>query len=234
MASDARWTRRSASIKQVARGRGGVPAVGVVVAAVALAATGCTASGPATGFSAPTMTPNAVVTQSGATATGSAVAAGDSKCTTLDISSGAGIGGAGHSHTALTLIFTNNGPRACSVQGYPSVALLLPAGGAYNAERTMNGYMGGDNAQSPAPVSLAPGQSATALIEWADTPRNGNTSFSAADCTGYGAASSLNVTLPDQTASQTVDDAFPNSPICRGFEVHPIVAGSTGKFPASS
>lgn len=233
MASDARWTRLFTNIAQVSRGRGGVPAAGVVVACVAMAATACTASKPVTGFSAATLTPKATVTASGATETRSAVAAGDSKCTMLDISIGAGMGGVGHAHTALILIFTNNGSGPCSIKGYPSVALQLPAGGAYNAKRTMTGYMGGDNAQSPAPVSLAPGQSATALIEWADAPQNGSASFSAADCIGYG-ASSLKVTAPDQTAPQTMGDAFPNSPMCWGFEVHPIVAGSTGTFPASS
>lgn len=198
--------------------------------AVALAVAGCTtASGPATGSSS-----SSAATASSATATESAVAAGGSQCTDeeLDISSGAINDGAGH--VSLTLILTDNSSVPCYVQGYPDVAVDLPTGGTYDADHTMTGYMGGDNAQSPAQVSLVPGESASALIEWVDSPQNGSSSFSAADCTGYGAASSLEVTAPNQTTPTRVDNSTPNSPICWGFEVHPVVPGSTGQLTGSA
>lgn len=233
MVSVAGCARRFSSIAKGARGRGRALAAGLAIAVASLTATGCSASGPVAGPSAAATTSSttATATGSGAAATGSAVAAGDSECTAPAISSGAGGNGLGH--VSLTLVFTDNGPEPCSLQGYPGVALDLPAGGTYNAEQAMTGYMGGDNAQSPAAVSLVPGASATDLIEWVDSPQNGSASFTAADCTGYG-ASSLVVTAPGQTAPTTIPSPFPNSPVCWGFEVHPVVAGSTGQFPASS
>jgi hypothetical protein len=111
------------------------------------------------------------------------------------------------------------------------VSLQLP-GGVYNAERAMTGYMGGDAAAAPARVQLAPGATASALIEWIHFPENG-ASATSADCTGYGAMTLL-VTAPDQTSSTKLAAPDPASPVCWGFEVHPIVPGPAGQYPATS
>lgn len=206
-----------------------------MIVSAALATTGCTASGPVTGTgsSAAATTSSAAVTGSGAPATESTAAAAESECTNAELAISTGAIQAAAGHYSLSLYFIDNSETPCFVQGYPGVAVALPADGTYNAERTMTGYMGGDNAQSPTQISLGPGGSAAALIEWVDSPQNGSDSFSAADCTGYG-ASSLLVTAPDQTTSQTVPNPAPNWPVCWGFEVHPIVPGSTGQFPTSA
>jgi hypothetical protein len=129
------------------------------------------------------------------------------------------------------LLLTNSSSGPCFTQGYPGVALQL-SGGVYNAERTMTGYMGGDAAAAPARVQLAPGATASALIEWIHFPQNG-ASITSADCAGYGAEMLL-VTAPDQTSSTKLAAPDPAEPVCWGFEVHPIVPGSRGQYPAAS
>jgi hypothetical protein len=229
-------------VKAVA-GRGGRRVAALAIAAAALAVTGCTATSPGAGpavapssatpaATGPADASTASAAESSAAAAASAVAAGEPECTAagLEVSSGAYDAGAGHS--SLTLTFTDNSAVPCFVQGYPGVALDLPGGGAYNAERTMIGYMGGDDAQSPARVLLAPEESASALIEWLHFPKSG-VGVTADDCPGY-AAVALAVTAPDQTTPARLAAPDPVSPVCWGFEVHPVVAGSTGQFPGPS
>ena len=135
-------------------------------------------------------------------------------------------------HSLLVLLFTNSSGTPCFVQGYPGVAVQLPGGRVYNAVRAMTGYMGGDAAPSPVRVRLAPGATASALIEWLHFPQDGSASVTPADCAGAGAVRLL-VTAPDQTASAMLAPPDPDSPVCWGFEVHPIVAGSAGQYPST-
>lgn len=208
----------------------------VVVAAVAAVATACGGVGPIGASSPPPSIPATAsdgtsTSGSAATATGSGAAGPAPECTAADLSVTGGATGAGLGHSALVLLFTNSSSAPCFVQGYPGVALQLSGGGVYNAERTMTGYMGGDAAPSPTRVSLAPGATASAVIEWLDAPQDGG-AVTTADCTGY-AAVGLLVTAPDQTSSTEL--GAPGAlPVCWGFEVHPIVPGSGGRYPAAS
>ena len=82
-------------------------------------------------------------------------------------------------------------------------------------------------------MTLAPGQPASALLEWEHFPQDGSATVSPADCPGYGAARLL-VTAPDQTTSIQLTPPGTTSPVCWGFDVSPVVPGSTGRSSASS
>ena len=80
----------------------------------------------------------------------------------------------------------------------------------------------------PVPVSLQPGAIASAVVEAIDNPQNG-----ASSCPVYPA---LLVTPPNTTTSTRVDAQGMNPSgglwNCAGFDVHPIVPGSTGRQAA--
>jgi hypothetical protein len=89
----------------------------------------------------------------------------------------------------------------------------------------MSGYMGGAQGSSPPPtVVLAPGKSASAVLEWDDAPSGGQ-STNSADCPGPNSVSLL-VTPPNTQTTST----FPSlQDACQGFTIHPVVPGSTGQ-----
>ena len=155
------------------------------------------------------------------------------ECTAADLTVTTGVTQAAVGHSSLVLLFTNSSSAPCLVQGYPGVAAQLPGGRVYNAVRAMAGYMGGDAAPSPAQAQLAPGRTASAVIEWLIAPQDGSASVTPADCAADGAVGLL-VTAPDQTTSTRLAPPDRYSPICWGFEVHPIVAGSTGQYPSTN
>lgn len=100
-------------------------------------------------------------------------------------------------------------------------------GEAVQAQRTLNGYLGGlIVGATPPVVSLAPGQIASATVEGTDNPIG-----SATSCPFY---PYLLVTPPDLTDSVrvTVTDFgrpnHPGLPGCATIEVHPVVPGSSG------
>jgi len=165
----------------------------------------------------------------GCTATGTSAAtppAAVAECPAvgLVITTGAGEAAAGRSY--LTLIFTNSSGTPCFLQGYPGADLTTAGGGTLGAQRTTG-------AAAPSRVTLAPGQSASALIGWEHFPQNGSAAVSPADCPGYGATGLL-VTAPDQTVPTRLTPPGTTSPVCWGFEVSPVVPGSTGRSSASS
>jgi len=184
--------------------RGNVLASVVATAAAAVLAAGC-ATTPAVG-----------------------AASSPPECTAADLTVTTGVTEAAAGHSSLVLLFTNSSGAPCFTKGYPGVAVRLPGGRVYNAVRTTTGYLGGDAAPSPARIQLAPGVTAAALIEWLHFPQDGSASVTAADCAGAGAVGLL-VTAPDQATSTLLAPPGPLSPVCWGFEVHPIGAGSAGE-----
>jgi hypothetical protein len=153
------------------------------------------------------------------------------ECTAAELkvteSGGNGAGDTASGHTGLALRFTNVGSRACSLQGYPGVEVSGP-GGALNAQRTLRGYLGGDAGQSPFPVTVPPGGTTSALLEWLFFPRDGSATVTTRNCPGYHAARLL-VTAPDQTTSTVFAAPGAVTPVCWGFEVHPVVPGAAGR-----
>lgn len=141
------------------------------------------------------------------------------KC--LDLAVSAGAGGAAAGNVSVPLLFRNAGTVTCILSGYPGVAALDRSGRQVaQADRTPSGYSGGltPGQTVPPAVRLAPGQSASALVEGSDVPVGAATS-----CPSY---ASLLVTPPDLTISVPVSRALPG---CSAIEVHPVVPGTAGR-----
>jgi hypothetical protein len=214
----------------VSRGR----VLAAIAAAAAVAAAGCAAAGTAAALPLPLPVTAASAANGGTTAgaAGSGAAGVRRECSAADLTVTAGTAQAAAGHSSLVLMLTNSGSAPCFLRGYPGVAVQLRGGRVYNAARAMTGYMGGDAALSPARVQLAPGATASALIEWLHFPHDGSAAVTAADCAGDRAVRLL-VTAPDQATSARLAPPGPASPACWGFEVHPVVAGRAGQYPGT-
>ena len=122
-------------------------------------------------------------------------------------------------HGGEPLIFTNAGSRTCTLQGYPGAAIMNGATVVLNSTRTLNGYIGDERQLSSAPlVTLAPGATASAMLEWA--------ADSGQPCVS-GGTGTLKVTPPNTTTTTSFGPMTAGSAgICSGFEIHPVVAGT--------
>lgn len=214
-------------------GRGVALAVAGLTAAVVMAATGCSAT--ALGAPGPTATSSMPASGAGSIAgsasggiAGGAVtgvgassgSAGTPECTASALTIDAATGPSGGGHQSELLHFTNIGGHTCFVRGYPGVAQLHASQALQNAARTRSGYLGGlPSGQSIPTVVLAPGRSASALVEALDAAPNGSNT-----CTGAGATGLL-VTAPDQTSSTKLPSLLT---ACADFQVHPIIGASSG------
>jgi hypothetical protein len=221
-AASGRTASRAAGVPLLTRPRAVLAATALVTLAGATA--GCTAAGTSA-----TTPPATTGTATGGTGNGGGVQAAAPECSAADlvIKTGADEAAAGASY--LTLIFTNSGATPCFLQGYPGAELTTAGGGKLDAQRTT----GGGTAPAPSRVTLTPGQSASALMGWEHFPRDGSATVSPADCPGYGATTLL-VTAPDQTTPTRLTPPGTTSPVCWGFDVSPVVPGSTGRSSASS
>jgi hypothetical protein len=171
--------------------------------------------------------PAAVIATTGATGgtgTGGGPQAAVPECSAAGLVITTGPDEAAAGQSSLTLIFTNSAATPCFLQGYPGAELTTADGGKLDAQRTT----GGGIASPPSPVTLTPGQSASALLEWEHFPQDGSVTVSPANCPGYGATALL-VTAPDQTTSVRLTPPSTTSPVCWGLDVSPVVPGSTGR-----
>jgi hypothetical protein len=123
------------------------------------------------------------------------------------------------------LVFTNSGSSTCTLTGYPGATVTN--NGQYNfapyvnAQRTLRGYLGGASAVTT--VSLAPGGTASAVLEWLDAPTDGSEP-NAANCPGM-AGGYLEITPPNTTVASKFD---PPTDMCTDIQIHPVVSGSSG------
>lgn len=68
-------------------------------------------------------------------------------------------------HRAMTILLTNTSATRCSVEGYPTVTFFADDGAPIPVALTHgSSYMFSD--PGPAPISLAPGATATAMLAW--------------------------------------------------------------------
>jgi hypothetical protein len=227
--ADGRGPAQTASGRAAPQAAGAPPLAGrrAVLAAIALVTlAGATAGCTAAGTSAAPPPAAATGAATGRTGTGGGTQAAVPQCPAADliVTTGANEAAAGHSY--LTLIFTNSSTTPCFLQGYPRAELTTADGGTLDAQRTTG-------APAPSKVTLTSGQSASALIRWEHFPRNGSATVSPADCPGYGATTLL-VTAPDQTTPTRLTPPDTTSPVCWGFDVSPVVPGSTGRSSAPS
>ena len=184
--------------------------------AAIVAVAGCTAAGGVTSATSPPTTAHGPAA-SGTIPGGRPVAP---ECTVADLKVtdvGDGAGDTASGHAELALWFTNLGSRSCLMQGYPGVEVSGP-GGALNAQRA---------GQSPSPVTVPPGGTASALLGWEFFPQDGSATVTTSDCPGYHATRLL-VTAPDQTTSTVLAAPAAGTPTCWELVVEPVVLGATG------
>ena len=127
---------------------------------------------------------------------------------------------AASAHAALVLRFRNISTSSCQLYGYPGVAGLDAAGTQVTQARwTPRGPAGGlRRGQRTGPVlTLAPGQSAAAVVESVSRSGHGSSCRRLAG---------LLVTAPNTRHSVTVPVA-PRD--CDGLQAHPVLAGTTGR-----
>ena len=152
--------------------------------------------------------------------------AGPNACATGKVSVKLGEEQAGLGHRGMVLLFTNNGSSSCTLTGYPGATVTNSGMANYsalmNAQRNLSGYEGG--ASGVATVTLSPGGSASALLEWLGFPANGATP-DAADCAGM-AGGYLEITPPNTTAYTRF---APPQDLCQDLVVHPVVSGTSGR-----
>jgi hypothetical protein len=123
-------------------------------------------------------------------------------------------------HQGVVVLFVNNGSTSCVVFGYPGAAGLNASGvQVVQAQRTLTGMMGGlaPGVTALPRITLAPGQTASAVVEGTDVPSGTETS-----CPAY---PSLLVTAPNTKVSVTIPLSLPG---CSGLQVHPVVSGTSG------
>ena len=133
--------------------------------------------------------------------------------TALTVAAGGQQGATGHS--SVVLLFTNRLPIACTIRGYPGLDALSSSGGVLaHATRTMSGFAGG--AHAIASLTVAPGQTVSALAEWL----NFNPATSG-PCT-----TSASVAVTPANTADTVP--LPLHVTVCGLQIHPTVAGSSG------
>ena len=142
---------------------------------------------------------------------------GTKPCGNGDVSVAVGRSAVATGHVGVTLVFHNVSGAECSLYGYPGVAGLDHQGHqVVQARRSLSGYLGGSYALRP--VALRADERASARVEGTDVPAGGPTA-----CPSY---PRLLVTAPGLTRSQVLDASLPG---CSAIEVHPVVAGTTGR-----
>jgi hypothetical protein len=185
------------------------------VPVVTSTATGSTGAGSAGGTSS-----TATASSSGGTST-QAAGSGTASCTGSELSLKINPGGSGMGHTGSVLVFTNTGSTACTLYGYPGADVT--ENGTYNFSPRMNATrVSGSTAVNT--VTLAPGSSASAMLEWGVNPTGGG-SANAANCPGMDGGY-FEVTPPNTTDTIKSD---PPLNMCTDLQVFPVVAGTTGQ-----
>lgn len=147
-------------------------------------------------------------------------AAGSNACVDGDIATSLGTGGAATMHDGVVLKFRNQSSHSCTLQGYPGVAVVSGSSTLVNAQRELNGFIGEGNGQqltSAPTVTLAPGATGYAVVEWV-----GN----AGEACYAAGSGQLEVTPPNTRDSVSLESVtVGGAGMCAGFQVHPVVTG---------
>lgn len=116
-------------------------------------------------------------------------------------------------HASYLLSFTNTGQIACTLAGYPAVAVLNSSGHqVLRANPTPSGYLGGAPSRT---VVIDSGQPASALLEGEQIDLSGSR------CPRQ---PGLLITPPNSAVSARLPIA---TAICGGVQVHPVVLGNS-------
>ena len=187
--------------------------VGVTQSATVATSTGAGSTGAASS------TDTATSGSGGGTST-QAAGGGTASCTGSQLALKINQGSSGMGHTGSVLVFTNTGGAACTLSGYPGADVT--ENGTYNFEPRMNATRVSGTAVKT--VTLAPGSSASAMLEWGVNPTGGG-SANAANCPGMDGGY-LEVTPPNTTDTIKSD---PPLDMCTDLQVYPVVAGTAGQ-----
>ena len=142
-------------------------------------------------------------------------------CQGSQIQVSTGAGQSGLSNFDIVLIFKNTSTQSCKLTGYAGAAVDYIDGGVLNAQRRMTAYLGGDMADStPQTVLLAPGSSASGLLNWNPGPSN-------VECLGTGGTAKLLVTTPGTSNTVTLENNIGGA--CANFIITPVVPGTNGE-----
>jgi hypothetical protein len=153
-----------------------------------------------------------------AAGTQAAAAGGTPACGNADITVSLGTGDAAMSHDSQVLKFTNSSGRTCTLRGYPGASVIGGGRTLLDATRELNGYIGDERQlTSPPTVVLAPGKTASAVLEWEANAGE--------KC--YSNGSGNLVTTPPNTTRSTSLRAITVGAqgVCASFEIHPVVPG---------
>jgi hypothetical protein len=152
-----------------------------------------------------------------------AAGGGAGDCTGGELSLKIDQGSSGMGHTGSVLVFTNTGSSTCTLSGYPGAEVTDD--GDYNWASRMNATRV-TGSVAVAAVSLSPGSSASAMLEWDVNPSPGSGDTpNAANCAGM-AGGYLEITPPNTTATTKSD---PPLNMCTELQVFPVVAGTSGQ-----
>jgi len=144
------------------------------------------------------------------TLAGSSAGSESPRCTTAHLHITLGPYGAGLGHIGVPIRFRNE-DGTCNLRGYPNVEGLSADGRTVvRARHTLRGYLGG--ARQVSTITLAPGQTASALLEGENFPSPGH------PCPSY---RYLRITPPHAARSVRRDARYR---FC-----YPVVAGSSGR-----
>jgi hypothetical protein len=154
------------------RVRAAVVIAGVVLFGVLLGA--CSSSPTAVSSSSSTSSPSgSTTTTAPPTSTSSTTPSTPATCSTAVLGLSATAGGAAAGTTSETFTFTNTGPSACSLYGYPTLTFYGPSGaGGSGAGPKLKIYPVNGKDVS-APVTIAAGATAQFLVILSDVPVNG-------------------------------------------------------------
>lgn len=163
-----------------------------------------------------------------AACTGSSTSAAP-ECRTSQLTITAVPGGVAAGHSAIDIHFRNVSKVQCSMVGYPFVSDINAKGApVLQAIPTPQGYIGGLRNPDTLPiVDLAPGQTATSIIEAV------NSANYFPPCPTVTGETGMFVQPPGQEKGVTVPLTLGNS-VCSQLEVHPVVAGQVGDSSAGS
>jgi hypothetical protein len=123
-------------------------------------------------------------------------------------------------HTGFAIEFKNRG-SACTITGYPGADALSATGRRIlSAKRTKSGYIGGVFSGPIPMVHLATGETASAMVEWADGAPVG------VPCPPV---HSLRITPPGAVSSVILSPKSLQTETLCLFQVHPVVPGRSGR-----
>lgn len=188
--------------------------VGVITALVALALlfAACSSGTPT---AAPSTTTSSSTPPASSTTTTKPTTP---NCTTSQLQVTAGMSSGAAGTIGQVVLFENSSTSTCLLHGFPGVAGLDNVGNQIaQATRVVGGAPFSGSPASLPTIELAPGNTASALVEGSDVPVGAATS-----CVSYAA---LLVTPPNALQSVHVNASLPG---CSGLRVNPVVTGTTG------